>query len=487
MLTELRVRDLATIADVTLQLGPGLNVLTGETGRGQVHAGGRAGPAAGRAGRQRQRPARRRQGDRRGRVRGDRRAPPGARIEELGLDVEDGRVVVRREISAEGRSRAWVNGSPTTAAVLGELGALLVDLHGQHETQSLLHAEPSATSSTPSPTPRPSAPPWPRRTSPWPRSGPRRQPRGPARRGPPPGRLSAPRGRGDRWGQDQAGRGRGAAGRGPAAEPGRGAGGAGAADRRGPRRRGRQRARRARRWPTGRSTALEKADPARGGWREMLDAAYANLSELARLADRVRRRRCRRTRAAGRGRAAAGVLFRLTGSTAPRSRRCWPPATRPPRSWTCWTRRTPICALWPPGAPRRRRALRAAAEALSARRRRRPTGWPAASTACCPSSACRAGSCRVMLAPLAEPASHGAESGAARRPAQRGAGGQAAGAGGLGRRALPAHAGAQGGAGPARRDRDAWCSTRWIRGSAERSARRWARRWPRWPSGTRCW
>ena len=63
------------------------------------------------------------------------------RIEELGLDVEDGRVVVRREVSAEGRSRAWVNGSPTTAAVLAQLGALLVDLHGQHETQSLLHAD----------------------------------------------------------------------------------------------------------------------------------------------------------------------------------------------------------------------------------------------------------------------------------------------------------------------------------------------------------
>src|SRR5215210_7121692 len=62
-------------------------------------------------------------------------------VEALGLDVEDARVVVRREVSAEGRSRAWVNGSPTTAAVLGQLGALLVDLHGQHETQSLLHAE----------------------------------------------------------------------------------------------------------------------------------------------------------------------------------------------------------------------------------------------------------------------------------------------------------------------------------------------------------
>jgi DNA repair protein RecN (Recombination protein N) len=63
------------------------------------------------------------------------------RIEALGLDLDEGRLIVRREVSAEGRSRAWVNGSPTTASVLGELGALLVDLHGQHETQSLLHPE----------------------------------------------------------------------------------------------------------------------------------------------------------------------------------------------------------------------------------------------------------------------------------------------------------------------------------------------------------
>jgi DNA repair protein RecN (Recombination protein N) len=139
MLTELRVRDLATIADVTLQLGPGLNVLTGETGAGKSMlidalslllgeraAGGSVRPGAAKSvvegAFEGIDPATRR------------------RIEEVGLDVEDGRVVVRREVSAEGRSRAWVNGSPTTAAVLGQLGALLIDLHGQHETQSLLHA-----------------------------------------------------------------------------------------------------------------------------------------------------------------------------------------------------------------------------------------------------------------------------------------------------------------------------------------------------------
>jgi DNA repair protein RecN (Recombination protein N) len=140
MLTELRVRDLATIADVTLQLGPGLNVLTGETGAGKSMlidalslllgeraAGGSVRPGAAKSVVE-------------GAFEG---IDPATRrlIDELGLDVEDGRVVVRREVSSEGRSRAWVNGSPTTAAVLAQLGALLIDLHGQHETQSLLQAD----------------------------------------------------------------------------------------------------------------------------------------------------------------------------------------------------------------------------------------------------------------------------------------------------------------------------------------------------------
>src|SRR5689334_14797607 len=140
MLTELRVRDLATIADATLQLGPGLNVLTGETGAGKsmlvdalaLLLGERAAGGSVRTGA----PKAVVEGAFEGLDPATRR-----RIEQLGLDVEEGRVVVRREVSAEGRSRAWVNGSPTTAAVLSELGASLVDLHGQHETQSLLHSD----------------------------------------------------------------------------------------------------------------------------------------------------------------------------------------------------------------------------------------------------------------------------------------------------------------------------------------------------------
>src|SRR5438105_15950440 len=55
----------------------------------------------------------------------------------LGVEADDGRLVLKREITGEGRSRAWVNGRPTTVGIMTQLGALLVDLHGHHETQSL--------------------------------------------------------------------------------------------------------------------------------------------------------------------------------------------------------------------------------------------------------------------------------------------------------------------------------------------------------------
>jgi DNA repair protein RecN (Recombination protein N) len=139
MIVELRVRDLATIADVALQFGPGLNVLTGETGAGKsmlidalaLLLGERADSGLVRP------------GAARCLVEGafDTDAPFRRRLDALGLDAEEERVVIRREVSAEGRSRAWVNGSPTTLATLSELGAALVDLHGQHETQSLLRPD----------------------------------------------------------------------------------------------------------------------------------------------------------------------------------------------------------------------------------------------------------------------------------------------------------------------------------------------------------
>lgn len=139
MIVELRVRDLATIAEVGLQFGEGLNVLTGETGAGKsmlidalaLLLGERADSALVRP------------GAARCVVEGafDTDATFRRRLDALGLDATEDRVVIRREVSTEGRSRAWVNGSPTTLTTLAELGAALVDLHGQHETQSLLRPD----------------------------------------------------------------------------------------------------------------------------------------------------------------------------------------------------------------------------------------------------------------------------------------------------------------------------------------------------------
>ncbi|HEY8165669.1 MAG TPA: DNA repair protein RecN, partial [Gemmatimonadaceae bacterium] len=61
--------------------------------------------------------------------------------DEKGIDTEDGTLILKREISQAGRGRAWANGSPVTAGVLGELGRQLVNLHGQHEAQALLDPE----------------------------------------------------------------------------------------------------------------------------------------------------------------------------------------------------------------------------------------------------------------------------------------------------------------------------------------------------------
>ena len=135
MLAELRVRDLATVADVTLTLGSGLNVLTGETGAGKsmlvdaiaLLLGDRADRAAVRPGASRIV------------VEGEFRnaaAPLAALLDQAGLDAAEP-LVVRREVSAEGRSRAWVNGSPTTIGVLKEIAPFLVDLHGQHQSLEL--------------------------------------------------------------------------------------------------------------------------------------------------------------------------------------------------------------------------------------------------------------------------------------------------------------------------------------------------------------
>ena len=128
MLTELRVRDLAVIADVTLPLQPGLNVLTGETGAGKSMLVDALALLLGeRASAEMVRP-------------GADKTVIEAAFEGV-EDVEDGVLVLKREVTKEGRSRVWVNGSPATVGMLAEIGARLVDLHGQHDTQSLLRPD----------------------------------------------------------------------------------------------------------------------------------------------------------------------------------------------------------------------------------------------------------------------------------------------------------------------------------------------------------
>jgi DNA repair protein RecN (Recombination protein N) len=60
------------------------------------------------------------------------------RCDEAGIETAEGWLIIRREVQREGRNRAWINGTPATAALIKDLAARLVDLHGQHEHQALL-------------------------------------------------------------------------------------------------------------------------------------------------------------------------------------------------------------------------------------------------------------------------------------------------------------------------------------------------------------
>lgn len=141
MLKELHVRNYAVIDDLRIELEPGLNVLTGETGAGKslivgalsLLLGERASSDVVRA------------GEDRALVEGVfdcSGAPELVRLcEEQGIEVDGDWLILRREVLREGRNRAWVNGSAATTGLVRDLGQQLVDLHGQHEHQALLRRE----------------------------------------------------------------------------------------------------------------------------------------------------------------------------------------------------------------------------------------------------------------------------------------------------------------------------------------------------------
>jgi DNA repair protein RecN (Recombination protein N) len=141
MLTTLRIKNLALVADLTLELQPGYNVITGETGAGKSILIGALNLALG--------------------ERADRTlirsgsdscsveavfdisrlsAPLASFLEENGLEpCEDHHLVLKRSFTSTGANKQFINGSPTTLSILASLGEWLVDIHGPHEHQSLLH------------------------------------------------------------------------------------------------------------------------------------------------------------------------------------------------------------------------------------------------------------------------------------------------------------------------------------------------------------
>jgi DNA repair protein RecN (Recombination protein N) len=140
MLIELRIRNFAIIESLTLPLAPGFNVLSGETGAGKSIIVGALGLLLG----ERASADLIRTGADKAVVEGvfevGDRPELLALLDSHGVEVDDGLVVLKREV-APGRARAWVNGSTVTAGLLAEIGRQLVNLHGQHEAQSLLDGE----------------------------------------------------------------------------------------------------------------------------------------------------------------------------------------------------------------------------------------------------------------------------------------------------------------------------------------------------------
>ncbi|MCO5973644.1 DNA repair protein RecN [Actinoallomurus soli] len=138
MVEEVRIQNLGVIEEAVLELSPGFNVVTGETGAGKTMVvtslgllfGGRADP-------QRVRPG----ADRatvEGRIVLSEDGRVAARVEEAGGELDDGALILTRSVSAEGRSRAHVGGRQAPVSVLINLADDLVAVHGQSDQQRLL-------------------------------------------------------------------------------------------------------------------------------------------------------------------------------------------------------------------------------------------------------------------------------------------------------------------------------------------------------------
>ncbi|WP_026676830.1 DNA repair protein RecN [Fictibacillus gelatini] len=141
MLAELTIRNFAIIDSLTISFQKGLTVLTGETGAGKsiiidaigLLIGGRGSSEFVRFGKNK--------AEIEGLFHITQSHPIHEKVMELGIDITDEMVILKRDITDSGKSVCRINGKLVTLSVLKEVGQLLVDIHGQHETQFLLQPE----------------------------------------------------------------------------------------------------------------------------------------------------------------------------------------------------------------------------------------------------------------------------------------------------------------------------------------------------------
>ena len=135
MLRRLSLRDFVIVPSLEVEFGPGFTVLTGETGAGksilidalQLALGSRGDALVVR------------EGAARSEIAAEFDTPPSLNpwLEQAGFESAGDTLLLRRTIDAQGKSRAWINGSPATVTQLREAADALVDIHGQHAWQSL--------------------------------------------------------------------------------------------------------------------------------------------------------------------------------------------------------------------------------------------------------------------------------------------------------------------------------------------------------------
>jgi DNA repair protein RecN (Recombination protein N) len=131
LIEEIRIRDLGVISEAQLDLGPGLTVLTGETGAGKTMVLNALGLLLG----SRSDSSSIRKGQDQAFVEGRWLLPEQSleRIKASGIEIDDGELIVSRSVSSEGRSRSSVSGRSVPVGILSELGEQLVVVHGQSD------------------------------------------------------------------------------------------------------------------------------------------------------------------------------------------------------------------------------------------------------------------------------------------------------------------------------------------------------------------